>query len=368
MIYRNYGKTGKRVSVIGFGGMRFENIDNEEACVEMLVHAAERGINYFDTAPKYFGVRSEQRFGTGLREMRRRGLPYYLSSKTFASTEKQIREEIEQQLKRLDVSTIDFYHAWCITDLEGWRRRKADGLLEAFARLRDEGLIGHVCVSSHLIGDDIRELLDEGVFEGVLFGYSAYNFRTREAAFEAIRRRNIGCVVMNPLGGGLIPQNPDLFGFLRGGAATIVQDALRFLVAHEEITVSLVGFGTMDHIDEAVDAVEKFDLPNSAELERIKASAAASFDGICTGCRYCVDGCPENIRIPQLMDAYNQLILRNEEELIDRLKYHWELPFDEAARCTECGRCEDSCTQHLQIIERLAEIAAIGENHVQTTS
>ena len=105
MIYRSYGRTGKQVSVIGFGGMRFEEIDDEEACVQMLVHAAERGINYFDTAPKYFGVKSEERFGAGLRQLRRRGLPYYVTSKTFEATEKGIRNEIEQQLKRLDVET-----------------------------------------------------------------------------------------------------------------------------------------------------------------------------------------------------------------------------------------------------------------------
>lgn len=377
MIYRNYGKTGKQVSVIGFGGMRFEAIDDEEACVQMLVHAAERGINYFDTAPKYFGVKSEERFGAGLRQLRRRNLPYYVTSKTFESTEKGIRNEIEQQLKRLGVEAIDFYHAWCITDLESWRQRKARGLLDTFQRLRDEKLIGHICVSSHLIGDDIRELLDEGVFEGVLFGYSAYNFRTREAAFDAIRRHSIGCVVMNPLGGGLIPQNPDLFAFLLGEAndadastrsQTIVQAALRFLVAHRDIAVTLVGFGNRQHIDEAVDAVEKFAALSGAELDRIKQTAAASFEGICTGCRYCLGSCPEEIRIPQLMDAYNQLILRDEKELVNRLKYHWDVPMDEAARCVECGRCEDACTQHLNIIERLAEIAATGERNAPTTS
>ncbi len=361
MIYRPFGKTGKLVSAIGFGGMRFENIDNEDACVAMLVRAAECGINYFDTAPKYFGVRSEERFGAGLRELRRQGLPYYVSSKTFESSERGIRKEIEQQLRRLDVERIDFYHAWCITDLDLWRQRKANGLIEAFRKLKDEGLIGHICVSSHLIGDEIRELLDEGVFEGVLFGYSAYNFRTREAAFDAIRRHSIGCVVMNPLGGGIIPQNPDLFDFLGAGPdRTVVQAALQFVVAHEDVSVTLVGFGEIEQIDEAVAAVAALPLPAQTEIERIKRSSAASFDGICTGCGYCVDDCPENIRIPQLMDAYNQLILRGEQkQVINRLKYHWEVPLEEAERCTECRCCETACTQHLPIVQRLEEIVAM---------
>lgn len=363
MIYRPFGKTGKLVSAIGFGGMRFEDIDTEDTCVAMLVRAAERGINYFDTAPKYFGVKSEERFGAGLRELRRRGLPYYVSSKTFESTERGIRREIERQLRRLDVEQIDFYHAWCITDLDGWRQRRSNGLIEAFRKLKEDGLIGHICISSHLIGDEIRVLLDEGVFEGVLFGYSAYNFRTREPAFDGIRRHTIGCVVMNPLGGGLIPQNPDLFGFLDAAPdRTVAQAAIQFVVAHEDVAVTLVGFGTIEHVDEAVSAVTAYPLPTATELERIKLSSATSFDGICTGCGYCVDGCPENIRIPRLMDAYNQLILRGEtKQVVNRLKYHWEVPLQEAARCIECRCCEDACTQHLPIVERLEEIIAMAD-------
>ncbi|MFW5783874.1 MAG: aldo/keto reductase, partial [Spirochaetota bacterium] len=215
MLYKNYGKTGKSVSVLGFGGMRFESIDERDTCVEMMVRAAEGGVNYFDTAPKYFGTKSEEAFGAGLAELRRRNLPYYLSTKTFESTETGIRKEIDAQLKRLNVDHIDFYHIWCITNLENWRERKRNGVLETFRKLKDEGIIRHICVSSHLIGDEIKELLMEGVFEGVLFGYSAYNFATRQKAFDAIREHNLGAVVMNPLGGGLIPNNPEIFSFVK---------------------------------------------------------------------------------------------------------------------------------------------------------
>ncbi len=357
MLYKDYGTTGRSVSVIGFGGMRFESVDDTEASAEMMVRAAEGGINYFDTAPKYFGTKSEEVFGAGLAELRRRELPYYLSTKTFESTELGIRREIEGQLRRLDVDSIDFYHAWCITNLENWRERKANGLLEAFAKLKDEGLINHICVSSHLIGEEIKELLMEGVFEGVLFGYSAYNFATRQKAFDAIREHDLGCVVMNPLGGGLIPNNPDLFSFVKTQEdETVVEAALRFLIAHDDITVSLVGFGTKEHVDEAIAAVEGYKPIGETELEAIKAGASANFEGICTGCQYC-DNCPEEIPIPQLMDAYNQKLLHGDyESLLNRLKWHWNIPAEEAARCIECGQCEEACTQHLDITGRLKEI------------
>lgn len=359
MLYKNYGTTGKSVSVLGFGGMRFGAIDDRDACVEMMVRAAEGGVNYFDTAPKYFGTKSEEVYGAGLAELRRRNLPYYLSTKTFESTESGVRREIEGQLTRLGVDHIDFYHIWCITNLENWRERKNNGVLETFAKLKDEGLIRHICVSSHLIGDEIKELLMEGVFEGVLFGYSAYNFETRQKAFDAIRAHDLGCVVMNPLGGGLIPNNPELFSFIRTQEdENVVEAALRFLFAHEDITVSLVGFGSIDHVDQALRAVDGYRPIDVAQLEKIKANASSNFEGICTGCQYC-DNCPQEIPIPKFMDAYNQKLLHGDDNaIIGRLKYHWNIDPAEAERCIECGECEDACTQHLPIIERLKEIVA----------
>ena len=73
--------------------------------------------------------------------------------------------------------------------LENWDKRKKKGVISAFRKLKDEGLIKHICVSSHLIGDEIKVLLEEGIFEGVLFGYSVYNFKAREEAFNAIKNQ-----------------------------------------------------------------------------------------------------------------------------------------------------------------------------------
>jgi predicted aldo/keto reductase-like oxidoreductase len=358
MIYRDYGQTGKKVSLLGFGGMRFEHIDRHDECVEMMVQAAEGGVTYFDTAPAYFDIRSETVFGKGFAELRRRKLPYYVATKTFKTSGDAIRQEIDAQLKRLDVPAIDFYQIWCITSLENWADRKKDGILDTFRKLKDEGLIRHICVSSHLIQDEIETLLNEGVFEGVLFGYSAYNYRTREKAFNAIRSRKLGAVVMNPLGGGIIPEHPELFGFIMRDGESAVEAGLRFLWDHDDITVTLVGFRNAGDIAEALKAMEGYRPRTAAELAAVKARAAVSFEGLCTGCAYC-DGCPENIPIPRYMDAYNQKLLQKEGDaaMKERLSMHWGVPASGAAKCVECGQCEAACTQHIPIIERLKYIA-----------
>lgn len=361
MIYRDYGQTGKKVSLLGFGGMRFEHIDNHEECTAMMVQAAEGGVTYFDTAPAYFDIRSEIVFGKGFAELRRRKLPYYAATKTFKTTGDDIRREIDAQLKRLDIPAVDFYHVWCITSLDNWASRKKDGVLSAFRKLKDEGLIRHICVSSHLIQDEIETLLMEGVFEGVLFGYSAYNYRTREKAFNAIRAKKLGAVVMNPLGGGIIPQHPELFNFIMRPGEGAVEAGLRFLWDHGDISVTLVGFRSKNDVAQALAAMENYRPRTETELTELKAREISSFEGLCTGCAYC-DDCPQDIPIPRYMDAYNQKMLSKQGDaaMRERLAMHWVISAEDAGKCAACGRCESACTQHIPIIERLGYIAKAG--------
>jgi predicted aldo/keto reductase-like oxidoreductase len=360
MLYRPYGSTGVSVSLLGFGGMRFGAINDREKSVALMLEAARAGVTYFDTAPDYFGTRSEETFGDAFREMRRLGMPYLSATKTFKSAEGEIRAELEAQLARLGVPAIDFYHAWCITSLPGWAQRKRDGLITTLRKLKEEGLVRHLCVSSHLIGDEIRELLMEGVFEGVLFGYSAYNFHAREKAFEAIAAKGLGCAVMNPLGGGLIPRNPDLFSFLKSREdETVVQAALRFLFSDTRISTVLVGFSAVEQLPECVAAVERFTPMTPGEIAGIKAKLGERFLDLCTGCGYC-DDCPPGIPIPKLMEAYNHKRLYGRDTAVtERLAWHWNVSPEEAAKCTACGQCEEACTQHLPIIQRMREIAAM---------
>jgi predicted aldo/keto reductase-like oxidoreductase len=165
---------------------------------------------------------------------------------------------------------------------------------------------------------------------------------------------------MNPLGGGLIPQHPELFGFLKSRPdESAVSAALRFLWDHKDISTTLVGFSTLRDVEEALEAARDYTPRSAAELAAIKEKAMVSMEGICTGCGYC-DECPQNIPIPQFMDVWNQKMLGSDPAAIStRLKLHWGIDPKQAADCVACGACETACTQHLDIINRLGQIAAI---------
>ncbi|HTS17332.1 MAG TPA: aldo/keto reductase [Verrucomicrobiae bacterium] len=360
MLYKTYGQTGKQVSVIGFGGMRFSSPQDIDANAELLLYAHRKGINYFDTAPFYCDDRSEESFGAAIKHFKPG--TFYVSSKCGVADGSEFRRSLEHSLQRLGVSKIHFFHIWCLLRPGEWEERVTGGAVGAAFQAKEEGLIEHVVVSSHLEGDHIRELLRAHPIEGVTLGYSAINFTFRQAAVDAAGELGRGVVTMNPLGGGVIPRNAQRFDFLRGpGDRSAVEAALRFNISQPSITVALVGFNNKSEVDEACAAVEDFTPYNAAHVQSVRAKTLQSMDGLCTGCGYCLP-CPSGVEIPKMMDAYNQKILGSDgaaNAIPDRLKWHWQLTPEDANVCTLCGTCEDQCTQHLPIRDRLEEIAAI---------
>ena len=356
-----YGKTGKDITVISFGGMRFPEPENIDTMAEVVLYGYQRGINYFDTAPYYCNDKSEPIFGAAFKQMKPG--TFFCSTKCSDAEGDKLRESLERSLKRLNVEKIDFCHIWCVITLDAWRKRVEGGALAAARRAKEEGLIEHLVVSSHLQGNDLCQVLDEGSFEGVTLGYCAFNFPYRQQAVNAAGEKGLGLVTMNPLGGGLIPQNAELFDFLRGPEdKSVVQAALRFNISHPAITSALVGFSTKEHVDEAIEAIEDFRPYPQEHVDAIRSKALDTFDGLCTGCGYCLP-CPESMDIPRLMDAYNHKLLGkgDPQKIVDRLKWNWSLKPDAAAACALCGECEERCTQHLPIQERMKEIAALAE-------
>jgi len=296
MIYRKYGQTDKDVSAIGFGGMRFPNSDSNEKNAELLLHAHERGINYFDTAPGHCDDTSEDISGIALRQMKPG--TFYVSTKCGSPDGTELRTSLERSLERLGVDRIRFFNIWRIKSAEGWESRKKGGAVDALLRARDEGLVEHVVCSTHMTRAEAAKMFDEKKFEGVTLGYNAVNFPFREQIVADARRHAMGVVAMNPLNGGLIPQHAERFDFIRSeGDANVVHAALRFIVSNPEIASALVGFNTKEEIDQAVDSMEHF-IPLSPDQQTtIKAHIADSFKGLCTGCGHCLP-CPQGLQDP----------------------------------------------------------------------
>jgi hypothetical protein len=244
---------------------------------------------------------------------------------------------------------------------EDWKRRVKGGAVAAAMRAKEEGLIGHVCVSSHLSGDELCQVLDEGPFEGVTLGYCAINFPYRQKAVDEAGQRRLGVVTMNPLGGGIIPQNAERFDFIRSADdPSVVAAALRFNLSQPAVTCALVGFRDTRDVDEAVDIAEAYQPYPPAHVAAMREKIIEGFNDLCTGCQYCLP-CPAGVNIPRLMDAYDYAALSGDghEGLRFRLRMHWAASPAEAAACTQCGLCEQRCTQHLPIRNRLAHIASL---------
>ena len=353
-----YGKTGVDVSVIAFGGMRFPHPADLDASAAVVRYAHARGINYFDTAPFYCDDKSEEIMGHAFRTLPRSS--FYVSTKCGSPDGDELRASLERSLKRLQVDCIDFFHIWCLLRPDQLEERIRRGAIGAAQKAREEGLIKHLVVSSHLGGEDNATVLDSGLFEGITIGYNALNFPFRVKTLDAAARHNVGVVTMNPLGGGLIPRNAERLAFLKGPLdRDVVQAAIRFNISQPAITAALVGFSSEREVDEAVAAVEDFAPYPAAHIEQVKANIGASFEGFCTGCGYCLP-CPAEVQIPKMMDAFNAKILDGSNGAItDRLKWHWGLAPDAAAACIDCGACETVCTQHLPIRDRLKAIAAL---------
>jgi len=366
MIYNEYGTTGKKVSAIGFGGMRFlpEEYQKDKKIAAQLVHAAfERGITYFDTAPGYCQDASEEIFGEAFKTMKYGD--FYVSTKCGlwnATDADGARRMVEQSLRRLNIPKITFYNMWCIKNLDEYHRMTAKGgIYDGILKAQQEGLIEHICFTTHADGPETAEMINAGLVEGVTLGYNATNFAYRRAGIEACHKANKGVVVMNPLGGGAIPQNPDRFGFLAEGSDdSIAVAAMKFLVAHKEITVTLPGFSTVAELDDAVLATKNLPTINDAYLESLAKKLGEELNTLCTGCAYC-DECPHDIPVPKLLESYNAALMVQPLDItkVDaRLRDHWGLTAAAAVGCVACGICEKLCTQKLPIVDRLKEIAA----------
>jgi predicted aldo/keto reductase-like oxidoreductase len=367
MRYKEFGKTGKKVSVLGFGGMRFDSKD-EETSVRAVQRAAELGVNYFDTAPGYCEDTSETFIGkalSSLPEEKQKGL--FISTKSHIGADPKaddVRRRIDNQLIKFKRDKIPFYNMWCILDLEQFERIMAPGgPYEGALKAKEEGLIEHICCSTHASGEEIAKIVEADVFEGVTLGYNILNHEFRKEGMEAAVGAECAVVTMNPLGGGMLTRDEDMLSVLKEDESdSFIAAALRFNFSHPEITVVLAGMKNAAEVEFNVDVAESVKGPDPEVVERLIKKFASLGEYFCTGCRYCLEHCPEEIQIHLYAGLWDRVKMKLPEDAHRVYKVYlanednW-LKGKRASDCTQCGECEQACTQKLPIREYMENIA-----------
>ncbi len=368
MQYRDFGKTGIKVSVLGFGAMRLpqttangKTVFDYEESARMINRAFELGVNYFDTAPYYCDSESEIIVGRAIKGIREK---LYLSTKNPIEDDSgdNFTRRLEKSLKQLDTDYIDFYHMWGIS-LETYTNSilAKDGPLAAAMKAKEQGLIRHLSFSFHDDPKNLAEIANSGHFESVLVQYNLLD-RSNEAGIKAAHNNGLGTVIMGPVAGGRLGiTTPQVTDMVKGGVKSSPELALRFVLTNTDVSCALSGMSTMAQVEENCAVAANVTPLSSEELSRIEAATAENrrlSDLYCTGCKYCMP-CPFEVNIPKCFELmnYSRVLGITEyakKEYANIGKFDW-MPGKTADACTQCGECESKCPQHIKIREQLAE-------------
>jgi len=379
MKYTKFGNTDANVSRLGFGCMRLPTIElndkivvDEDAAISMLRKGYELGINYFDTAYFYHDGQSEVILGKAIKGIRDK---VYVSSKSPGShikSKDDYRRILEEQLKRLDISYIDFYHFHGInyeafTDLE-----EKCGWYKAALKAKDEGFIKHISFSFHTEipfstrtkedeeSDHMIKLIDTGNFESVLCQYNVLDQKNKRGMKHA-KEKGMGVVVMGPLGGGRISGMPkEKVEKLNIKVSASAELGLRFVASNPNIDIILSGMSSETQVCENAEYVSRITPLSEQEIEGIKTMMDENkklSDLYCTGCNYCMP-CPYDVAIPTIFQQTNYYkiygIKDYARQSYEEIGSQW-LRGKRADACIECGLCETKCPQRLKIRDQLKE-------------
>ena len=361
---------GKDTPKLGFGLMRLPKrgigIDVAETA-EMVDRFLAAGFTYFDTAHVYAG--SEAAIAKALVERHPRE-SYTLATKLYAPmapTEASARKQFATSLKRTKTTYVDYYLLHSLME-SNYKKYERMNLWSYVRDLKAQGLARHIGFSFHGGPDLLDELLTrhpEAEFVQLQINYEDWEDKgiASRANYEVARSHDRSIVVMEPVKGGRLANPPQdvrrLFRESDRNASPAIW-AIRFAASLEGIICVLSGMSNLAQLDDNVSYMRDFRPLDASEREVIRQAQVLlgkSSAIPCTACRYCVDGCPMSIPIPDVFSAMN-LVLANGQLAEAREAYAQATSAEgagSAADCIACGSCENSCPQHLPIIRHLAE-------------
>jgi len=349
--------------------------DGIEKSTELILAALDKGVNYIDSCHTYANNAAHAALKRAFSRTDKRAAVTIKSryGQDFTSDDALIR--IEASLEALGIDHTPFFCVWTIMHYADFEAvMKKGGIYDGAMKAKSRGLINHICFSTHAPVSDTIKIIESGVFEGVTISFSLLNAGIMRPVLDTAVARDIGVAVMNPLGGGLIAENPQYFDFSRSVYDdTVCQAALRFVKAHEGVNIILSGASSNDEINENIDIIKSTDCELTDERLKRVYKGFEGLKGFCTGCNYCAE-CPQKIPISKIMQARNKLLFavpdslskyykRTDFELLkniiifDNLQrvYHY-IPDTSGNPCVSCGLCESVCTQKLKICEAITEM------------
>ena len=360
----------------GFGCMRLpmdgEKVDYAEF-TKMIDEFMAQGFNYFDTARVYLGGQSE----TAIRDCVVKRYPresFILTDKlsgALFNSEEEVRPLFEKQLESCGVDYFDFYlmHAQTKTIFEKYKKCRA---YEQAFELKKEGKIKHVGLSFHDTADVLDEILNEYPEVEVVqiqLNYIDFDDPAVQArlCYAVCCKHNKPVIVMEPVKGGSLVNLPEqgkaILDELHGGSTASY--AIRFAAGFDNIFMVLSGMSDMAQMNDNLSYMKDFKPLNEEEKQAIAkvCDVIRSTHLIpCTACRYCTDGCPKHILIPDLFSCMNAKQLYRDWNSDYYYNEVYTKNHGKASDCIGCGKCEKSCPQHLPIRELLKETAKTFES------
>ena len=369
MQYRT-DKNGNRLSVLGFGCMRFaqkgRSIDIAET-ERQIMEAFRSGVNYYDTAYIYPG--SEAALGeivqrNGIRDeiFIATKLPQYLVGSRAA-----LDRYFNEQLSRLRTDHIDYYLMHHLTDVAMWEKLKAVGVLEWIAEKKQSGAIRNIGFSYHGNTDGFVRILDDYDWDMCQIQYNYFDEYAQAGVdgLKAAAKKGVPVVIMEPLRGGklvnMLPQDAKDVIEASGRGWSPAEWSFRWLYDQPEVTVVLSGMNTLDMVRENCRTADNaragaFTDADRDVLRRVTGAIRASDKVGCTGCRYCMP-CPKGVDIPGTFRCYNAMFIESPSQ--GRFQYAQTVGLTKepafALQCIQCGKCEKHCPQGLPIREKLKE-------------